>query len=411
MKSPSPRVQSASHYAQHLFGHEFAVEVSKHAEVHEQLLRRLSAAAATGNRRKVRQAQDALFRSYSSILVCLVHCLNQDSGLSPDAVKKSAAQLDPYQDCGEEIICWAEPKGSGNGWRPICSFGPKRQALHLLVVDILGARFGTDEINYLAAGRGAERASDRIVHLVEEEQFSVFVLADIQDFFRSVQQGGVCAVTGLPQNVVRHSIFVSEVKAFSMSGGFPPNVSLSTIPIEPLVGAAQRGLPQGSRASQVVAAILLGPALRNIISAECAVFYGDDIALAANKLSEGEALKEALVGILKSHPAGPFQLKRCETKHIQEGFSFLQYHHRRDLFINRVRRRPANVSYFRYQRRVSTLFATFKAKEAFKRTAHYRWRWMRSFRRWHWNWLSKLMLWQTTLEGMRQGQNEKSKVL
>jgi RNA-directed DNA polymerase len=211
-------------------------------------------------------------------------------------------------------------------------------------------------------------------------------------------------VTKLPQELIRQTILINSPDSLYVVGGLPPQCSIET-----LVGAAQEGLPQGSRASQKVAAIMLGPALRSVTSAERIVNVSDDIALAAHSLSEAKALKKTLVGVLETHPAGPFRLKRCDINHVNDGFSFLQFHHRRDPFTAKVRRRPANKSYYKYKRKVAALFAENDYRTAFRHCARYRWHWMRSFRRWHWVWLSKLFLWLTTLDAIKEGQRIKSK--
>jgi RNA-directed DNA polymerase len=182
----SPRVQSAYHKAKEYLGAEFADEVAKHACRYEHLLRGLAAAECAGNRRKAREMQDLILRSYSAKLVCLARSMQPGNSFTGDSIKQIAASLDPRKDCGEKIAIRAYPKLSG-GWRPICAFGPKRQALHYLVLDILDVRFPPDEFNYLVKGRGAERASDRVVELFEQQELSFFVTADITECFRSVQ--------------------------------------------------------------------------------------------------------------------------------------------------------------------------------------------------------------------------------
>jgi RNA-directed DNA polymerase len=393
-----PRIQSAYHKAEQHLGKPFAEEVVKHGQRYEHLLRGLGAAEAAGNRRKVREIQDLILRSYSAKLVCLVRSIRPGDLWTPEAIKQIAGSLDPRKNCDEKIGVRAEPKASGAGWRPICIFGPKRQALHRLVLDILDVRFPSDEFNYLVKGRGAERASDRVTELFQDDELPFFVLADVKECFRSVQHERVSEAIGLPKEVVRNSILINSPDFLPVVGGFPPECAIGS-----LVGAAQEGIPQGSRVSQKVAAIMLGPALRSIASAERIVSVSDDIALAAGSLHEANALTKALIGVLESHPAGPFRLKRCEIKHIRDGFSFLQYHHRKDAFSTAVHRRPAYRSYRKYRRKVVALFAMNDYRTAFRHCARYRWHWMRSFRRWRWNWLSKLYLWLTTLDAMKQG--------
>ena len=400
----SARVQSAYHRAKRHFGEEFAEEVANYGRRYEHLLRGLGAAEAAGNRRKVREMQDLILRSYSAKMVCLVRSIRPGDSWTPETIKHIAGSLDPRKNCGEKIGVRAGPKGSGTGWRPITIFGPKRQALHRLVLDILDVRFPTDEFNFLVKGKGAERASDRIVELFQVEGLRFFVLADIEECFRSVQHEQVSKVTKLPQEVVKQTILINSPQSLCVIGGLPPNTDMTL-----LVGAAQEGLPQGSRVSQKVAAIVLGPALRKITSAGRIVSVSDDIALGAASFYEAEALTKALNGVLESHPAGPFRLKRCEIRYIGDGFSFLQYHHRRNAFTNQVHRRPGTSSYTRYSRRVVRLFADNDYRIAFRHCARYRWRWMRSFRRWPWNSLSKLLLWLTTLDAIREGLYIKSK--
>ena len=394
----SALVQSAFHKALLLFGQQFAIEIEGHAEKYQGLLGKLAFACASGKTRQAREAQTLIFRSFSAKLVCLVRSLDDGHGLTIEKVKSIAAQLNPFSDCGESVFAWAKEKSSGLGWRPICSFGPKRQALHRLVVDVLQARFGDDPINYLSRGRGAETASDRVVELYEKHAFSHFVTADIQNFFRSVQVGKVSKLIGLPEAIVKNCILIGPTVPLSIGGGLPPGCTIKT-----LDGAVREGVPQGSRASQVVAAILLGPALRSVTSEERVILHGDDITLAAQHAGDATTLKKALIETLESHPAGPFRIKHCEINTFQQGFNFLQYRHRRDPFTNRAYRHPASKSYARYRQRVVRTFLTYKFSEAFKRTARYRYLWMKSFRRWKWICLSKLALWQMTIDAMDEG--------
>jgi hypothetical protein len=389
--------QSAYHKAFDLFGSSAAAEITGQAEVYDQLLARI--AAVGDKKRKQRHLQRLLFASYAARLICLVRCLDRDTNKwTLEDVRAIAAKLNPYLDCGEKVACWAEPKTSGIGWRPVCSFGPKRQSLHLLICDYLEARHGRDGCNYLRPRKGAERGSDWLVSMYENEDFPYFVLADIQNFFRSVQKGKIGGLLGLPEAIVTNALCIPHVSALFPIGGLPPD-----LPIQTLVGAAQEGLPQGSRASQIVAGLLLGPTLRMISPAERFIFLGDDMALAASTKQEANALQKALVEALASHPAGPFCLKHCAVEHVSHAFDFLQYRHKRDMFTGEMHRRPAARSYARYGRRVEKYFTELKFRDAVRLTARYRWHWVRSFRRWKYNWLSKLALWQTTINATDAG--------
>jgi RNA-directed DNA polymerase len=193
-----------------LFGQQFAVEIEGHAHKYQVLLGKLATACACGKTKLARETQNLIFKSLSAKLVCLVRSLDGEHGLTVEMIRSTADQLDPFSDCGEGVFAWAKEKSPGLGWRPICSFGPKRQSLHRLVADVLQARFGDDKINYLSRGRGAERASDRMVELYKDHAFSHFVIADIRNFFRSVQVGKVSELIGLPEAILKNCILIGS---------------------------------------------------------------------------------------------------------------------------------------------------------------------------------------------------------
>jgi RNA-directed DNA polymerase len=389
-----PRVQSAVHKAEHLGGPEFVAEVRVHAGRHEKLLMRLRNASAKENAAEVKKVQRLILNSHSSKVACLVRSLKKTSNFTPASILATAKALDAWKDCGEPIKAWAEMKSSGKGWRPVCSFGPKRKALQTLVADTLSAKFGNEPFDYLVKGKGAEAASDRIVELIDAGR-RFFVLADIENFYRSVQHGYVREATGLPPAVVMNSVLISPHASLSLYGDLPSLTTLDTFD-----GAVRSGLPQGSRISPIIASLLLGPALGKISSTHRIVFYGDDCAIAAHDEAGANALSDALAGILKSHPAGPFRLKRSDIVHANDGFNFLQYRHRLDFFTQKVRRHPSQNSYRRYERKVFALAYAFPPVEAKKSIDVYRSRWMNSFRRWPWNVISNGMLYLTTIHAM-----------
>jgi RNA-directed DNA polymerase len=396
-KSRKPLMEAAYQKARILFGVEFADEISTHAATYEGLLRQFERALSKGKSRKARGIQDLILKSYSSKLVCLIRSLGGETSLTVVDVRAIAKSLNPFKDCGEEIFTWADPKSSGYGWRPICAFQVKRKALQILCCDILLSRFGIESSNFLRKGKGAERASDEIVRLIGLG-FSHFVLTDIKNCFRSVQIKGLHKALGLPEAVVRNCLLIGPNVSLSLSGDMPNGITLET-----LDGAAREGVPQGSRASQLVVSILLGPTLRQLASVDCTVVVGDDVAIAAHSKKEANALLIALEEALKLHPFGPFRLKRQETVRVYDGFDFLQYRHKKDWLTDQIWRHPASASYDRYSRKVTTIAATGPPLEALKRIARYRYHWMKSFNRWRWNFISKLLLWQTTVVAMEKG--------
>jgi hypothetical protein len=107
--------------------------------------------------------------------------------------------------------------------------------------------------------------------------------------------------------------------------------------------------------------------------------------------------------MFKSHPAGPFQLKRCEIAYAVDGFSFLQYQQRLNPVTGKVLRRPAQSSYERYARKVTEIVRAYPWAIAAERIVQYRYHWMRSFRRWEWIEPSELLLWLITQNAIKAG--------
>lgn len=346
----SPLVESVYQKAKWHFGNDAAVIALDHARHYEHQLTQYREAVAQDSRGKARFIQHTILTSYSAKLVCLVRSLKADTKLTWEQLVGIAKTLNPTKGCGEAIFAWAEPKASGYGWRPVCAFGPKRTALQTLCADILLARFGVNPSDYLRKGKGAECASDYIVNLVSKG-FEYFVLTDIKNFFRSVQKKGLHKVLGLPKGVVENCILIGPNASLSLGD------CLHICTIETLDGAAREGLPTGSRASQIVASILLGPALKHLASVDRIVVHGDDVAICACSNSEAIALLKALTEAVELHPFGPFRLKRYDIKHINDGFDFCQYRHKRDWFTGNVKRRPSYISYEKYSRNIGRIAA------------------------------------------------------
>jgi hypothetical protein len=183
---------------------------------------------------------------------------------------------------------------------------------------------------------------------------------------------------GLPNAVTNNCILLSS--------RVPLYMTKEMVLTSPFDGAVRRGLPQGSRASGLVASILLGSVLEHIAPGHRVVIYGDDIALAARSKKEAEAMMKALKSALDSHPAGPFRLKRCEIKHINDGFDFTKYRTRKkpDYFGGDVVRSPANMSFIRFKKNTTKKIQEKKSNgEGWVLPAfQYRTCWIRAFGHW-----------------------------
>src|SRR5207249_10278413 len=104
----------------------------------------------------------------------------------------------------------------------------------------------------------------------------------------------------------------------------------SSVPINghyTLEKAVRQGIPAGSRASPVIASMLLRPSLEASFAASLGrvVVYGDDIAIGARSKVEAANSKNQLQAAMADFPGGPLFLKKREIAHVSEGFNFTKY--------------------------------------------------------------------------------------
>lgn len=382
----SSRLDAARHKVLILDDSAFASEIARRARAHDDGLARLRRAAEIGDSRKVRSLVNRCLRSYSSRLVCLVSALKENDGHTADDLKATAHLLNAFADCDEPITAWPMQKSNGKGWRPICSFGLKRRALQILVEDILSALHPQKEFNFLRKGMGVELAADRHAKLIQQN-IHWFVIADIENFFRSVQTEALSKILGLPKAVVKNCIAIPADTKIVLREHLPPGITQDAFD-----GAVRQGIPQGSRTSQTVAGILLGLELMTLCLPDRIIQYGDDIAVGADDKKEALALETALIERIEAHPAGPFRFKHCQVVHVSAGFDFLKYRIRHKPFFNNLRLRPSTPGYKRFERKVEEYFLNHSEEAATKWLKSYFKAWVKSYRRWDWNYLSMTCL-------------------
>ena len=278
-------------------GVDFADEAVGHSKKTIELLCKLRNARRTKNKRLQRELKNAIVKSYPvRFTAVLLKADTDNSILIPDHIREMAGKLDMFNDCGEPVRAWAEPKlpplndqaptsTDANDYRPIFAFGWLRSAGQQLIVWVLEATFEVDEFNHLTKGRGPDAAAEKINQLCVNG-LPFVVIADIKNCFRSVQQEGLEKVLELPKAIVSNFLLIrSTVKLLPK----PLTTSIGVFG-----GTALSGLPQGSCASGKITGILLGPTLKSITSTDRIVLHGDDILIAASNQSEAKAFESAL---------------------------------------------------------------------------------------------------------------------
>lgn len=366
--------------AKHLVGDAFAAEMEEMVDCAQKALTRLHSAATFGSIRWIKTTQQQVFRSFAVRLCCVVLSVEKtDEAITSGFLRQVAGELDAFADPDEPVRAYAKVKSNRGDWRPICAFGPRRKALQTLVNLVLIAKFGPHPLDFMAHGRGSEIAADRITQLIDGG-IDHFVVADIEACFRSVKQGKVAELLGLPPAVVRHCLLIGEDVPLILPSALP----LDTSP-QAFSEAVRQGLPQGARSSNRVVSQLLGPELGSLTSDSRIILYGDDIAVPAATRLEADTFAKTLPERLGAHPAGPFRLKRCEVAEAQVGFNFLKYKVRRDRFTGAAQLRPSDLSYHRFHERVREIVRLEALDEVYPAVMAYRDHWLTSFRRYEAN--------------------------
>lgn len=385
MQEYSSLVQSTMSCARQFEDDAFVLAAKHVSREHELLLKRLKLALASGVQSKIKYAKHLLLTSAASKLCCALRNLPEKHGLTAEEIVKISKSVSVFHDCGERITLRWDKKKSGKGYRPIYLFGPKRRMCHRLVTDMLEAMHGVDPCDYMARGRGPELASDWVADKAALGT-RYFVAADIKNYFPSVQLEKIGGELGLPKAVVTNCIAVSSASLLRERRA--PYRS----PDETLKGTVHHGLPQGSLASQFIASWLLGRALRSLVSADQAIFIGDDGLIAACDEQEANNVMKALAEHMHAHPYGPFFFKRLEVVDVLKSFNWVKYRFRQKKPGGEVRCTPSWSSWRGFRRKSVDLHQDTPPGARREELETYRTRWRDSFRRWKWNAYSDSLL-------------------
>ena len=362
------------------FSPDASQELDRHLNSMIKQLRRLSRAVAQGNQPEACSIHRAILASYSARLVATIMALKPRhlrSETTFQDICDLARSVEPYK-CDEPVDLIGLRKDDG-GIRHVVRGGLKRCACQHLCLQILRAWASGSYIDYAQRGYGIERAADRIKALIENEGCEYFVIADIRDFFGSLNREEIIKALPLPRQVVEQSILVCGTV----------RVNVQSYEQSPLTGhdmrlvreAARRGLPQGLPASQYIASMLLGPTLAELPAWDRTVRYCDDIAVGARDLHEAKVIKDTLVTALSRSSVGPLRLKHCEIFAVSDGFDFTKYRYKRRMawFGSSVHCCPSQRSYARFDSRFREKAEKRNGNRLAERYVDY---WTKSFRRW-----------------------------
>lgn len=411
----SANIQSTLHKARYYLGEASLPVVSSHAVECESCFTQLARAAASGDKNLKALAINRIVKSKSvkiTALVCAQKCKTEGNTLEDHLAQLPGMNF--KTDCGEPVDTWAEPKdsfistseaivgkvSSSASYRQLCSFGHVRRARGWVVGRMLEILHPVHPSNFLISGRGTEALSDHIKKMGwgKKKLNTHFLLFDVKNFYPSVRQNQeVVELLGLPECLVRHDIFTSPTTPITISGVLPLCISE-----EELVGAARQGLPQGKATSSLVAGILYGWLLEQVVPAHRFFYYGDDGGIVCNE-TDGETIAETLRGAMKSHPAGPFQLNYCKLVNFKDGFEFVKYWYRNTSYKDGIRRAPSYKSFKKFESKISNIIAKQPSESGLLKVAAYSVRWPDAFPRWKKSKIGKAKMWANVEAGIALG--------
>lgn len=204
--------------------------------------------------------------------------------------------------------------------REICEFYLLDKAQQHLLGFAITPFFGIHPSQF-SAGRGRSAAVEELLlSLTNATEDSVCIITDIRRFFDNVDHQWLEENLPLPVSLIRSTVHNGGLHLRASGRG---QARLSDVDIERM---GQRGIPQGSALSAIVAEWVIGELLRSCADPEHgAVFisYSDNMATITVAEVADRLINALRVGF-RSHPAGPFDITVSKYP-VGKIFRFLGY--------------------------------------------------------------------------------------
>lgn len=329
---------------------------------------------------RTRRLRDCMFTSYSGALCAFLQeahkrGLKHLKPLSPEQLEQHLRSALPTKRIFDHAVIMTQTKANGKK-RITLSPGQKIRIANRLAADILEASGVANPFEFCRAGKGPHAAIAEIVRLAEEEGVRDFVVFDLENYFTSVDAKHLTGVP-LPKRVMRHAVCFNRHVILLHS-----NINAAE------VETARHGLPQGARASGIIASSLLGRELRQLDGAKGIVTFVDDGVLGACDPAGANSLAEATKLRLAKIPGGPLSFKRLDVVSIEQGFQFLGYYLRLDAMseVPKVFIQPSHEARAKFRRRLMRKLGSISPKpdwDQASEVAHrYAKQWRQSFPLW-----------------------------
>lgn len=198
----------------------------------------------------------------------------------------------------------------GSSRRVVFKPGRLQRVRQRILLDLLDAIFPSPPNEF--GRRGVRRAWQHIKGFLSDPSVTHVVVADISNFYGSINQDWVMEENPFPERVAEAALSPDSYR-FRLNGSL---LTLEEVPWlrGPLSPGGWAGLLPGLVTSSALAeraSARLCDLIQELIGYRPLICtYVDDILLAARGAEEAERLKEALEEAVRCHPAGPFRLGR-----------------------------------------------------------------------------------------------------
>jgi hypothetical protein len=392
-------------------------EYKKMALRHKNRLRQLCKAIAHKDEKRVAHLTSVILRSDATKVLAVARTIKWKPGDPPISLaylKAKAAALDLYAPIAEAVrVLNAEKFGDRPRW--VLDFGQLRRAGQIICADLLDVLLPVYEFDYLAKGKGADRATLRLKEIIETGKYEWVGVFDLTAAFGTVNKEKLAALLPLPAPVVNNVLLVKDDVVVELAKEVIAslvNLSLSTSTLihSSADTVARKGLPQGGLASNLIMSrAVLCPLLNATPFVDRLVLYGDDTAVAAKSEAEAKDAECVLRSALENTPFGPLTIGRYTIRHRSQRNNFAKYGLRQDPWNpdGPMEACPSARSFERFGKRAEGKCLDGPMETAKGRVSRYRKAWPKAFPLWKPTEHSLGLLWQTAFEARQNAERRR----
>lgn len=241
--------------------------------------------------------------------------------LQPSATSTAFQFLEKKARGGYRVLHQFDELGVAKQWLALCALKP----------------FASYRPSRFVLKRGQSVACEELLKAMDHaSEGTRFIQFDVRDFFGSISHEWLRENLPLSSEIIRRVVLISGYRILKMDNG-PARYSANTPPhgrrirasSEVNIEMGQRGIPQGSAVSPIVAEIVMSNVLRSVadlLEGLTVFVHSDNIGILVPPHMDAAVLEKDLADAFDKHPAGPFHLTTSGPSSLENAFRFLGYH-------------------------------------------------------------------------------------